>query len=462
MAEIIQSDDQKNQNQNNSVATPYTPGATTAQSGSQPAQAPSASPAPTVGAGAKQGSGFTNIQRIAQASEGNKLGNTVQQGVQNDVNAVTNKVTGATNDFKTQATAGASGLTDYANSQDRINDLLAHPETATADDIANFGKYRSQSYGGPTQLGNLSGLQANAASIQALGQLAGTPAGTSAVLQKYVGAGQNYGQGAQKLDSLLLGQGAGAALNQARIQAATIPGSVQKAETDAEALAKQYQDQATNQTADINNKLGGAESSILGAGTTAQTAAQTAEKARSDLTNDINARISRGDYTGTVQQLINNNVINADQAPAVEMAIKSASPAISDQLPAILQQVINTGGATGLENVNNFLTSDQVAKLNALEKLSGGTNVYAAPQYQAGQLGFDYGKFMSILGPNSGNSTAMEPVGTSDTRINGGGVLPAITATPTPHYADMNPVLTPTQTNKNPKLIGSQYGSGVL
>ena len=93
-------------------------------------------------AAAQQGSGFTNLNRIISENSGNQLGNTVQSGVQNDVNSLNSNVQQSQTAFNQGAQAANN---DTSANQQYVSGLLGGitgagtPAPPTASTIAPAG-----------------------------------------------------------------------------------------------------------------------------------------------------------------------------------------------------------------------------------------------------------------------------------------------------------------------------------
>ena len=214
MASIITQDDLGksnlgNKNQQPGVGQTNAPGTPTPTSGSGPSQPGGAPLTPAQ----KQGSGFTNINRVMQANQGNKLGQTVGSGVQQQGQQVQNQLGQAQQQFGKQSQANRL---DTIQNQQLFQQGLQDPTKLAADqsNISKFQNILSGKYQGPQGLQNADQLAAQAASAQQMGQALGSEGGRQSLLQRFVG-GNQYGQGQQTLDAMLLGAGPQQALNQA-------------------------------------------------------------------------------------------------------------------------------------------------------------------------------------------------------------------------------------------------------
>lgn len=231
---------------------------------------------PAQPAATPRGTGFTNIQSILAANQGNQLGSALQQGVNNQVQNVGQNINSSLANFQNQV--GANNLNTTAN-QTAIQQALANPTSAIgsgtqAQNIQNlFAQIRAGQYTGPTQMANANQLSQQANMVSNLGQEANTGAGQQELLQQFVGQ-PGYNQGEQNLDQLLLGatgqqnlnaiknqtQGIGQQYNQANIAAQQ---AVTQAQQQAQQLAQNTQQETnqaiTNQMTPINQALAAAQ-----------------------------------------------------------------------------------------------------------------------------------------------------------------------------------------------------------
>lgn len=268
------------------------------------------------------GSGFTNLNKIIDANQNNQLGTTIQNGIQGQATQNKNDVNAATSDFNTQAnnanldtdankqyiantlgifnqgnnsTAGTSqnagngtdqasgvsstptpyGTDDGSNSS---NGSFAGASTTspgasststqpfqgvTAGQVGAFDTFRQGGYSGPTQLNNYDTLQAQAQNVQAQGNNTGTSGGRQALLQQYAG-GNNYTQGEQGLDNIILGQTGAANLQAAKRSTQGLSNDVTQAGTNATNMAntiaagnKDFGNYTNNQVANVYNPISG-------------------------------------------------------------------------------------------------------------------------------------------------------------------------------------------------------------
>jgi hypothetical protein len=314
--------------------------------GSTGPAAPQAGPSagPATGGNRQQGTGFTNIQKIVNANQGNQLGNVVTSGINNQINQGEQNLNNQVQQFTTQEQANAINPNNTGQLQGIINGITGNTyggQSATPTSAQNsvFSNALNSSYGGPTSLANTQQLQQQTAQAQALAQLAGSTGGRQALLQNYVG-GPNYNQGNQMLDTLLLGNQANTVLNQANQGANQLNTNVNNAINNATSTAAQQQQQAA---ANISQAQGLLNSGLANVTSQDQNAYNTALSA----------------LTGT-----GNNAPRPGEKAANTAGMGSA-------LGFLNQQGVNVPTGVNLANVSNigqYLTQ---------------SNVQSDPRYQA-------------------------------------------------------------------------------
>lgn len=200
----------------------------------QPQQTPqplqSATPDPQAEARKKQqrGTGFTNINRVLGANQGagQKIGQAIGSNLQGQAGQVKQDINKGTSEFQ----AGAqTNLATANNAIQQGKDLQKSSNDASdeayaerlakynADQLASQGQALQQAaYSGPQGLSNAGQIQSRAATVGALGQLAGSSAGQAQLLRSQVAGRGGYSQGQNALDALLLGREGQGAVQQGR------------------------------------------------------------------------------------------------------------------------------------------------------------------------------------------------------------------------------------------------------
>lgn len=367
--DIIQDpNDPNNQKNNNSSGTgvpsgiaPSAPQAPTGATGS--AGGSGTSGQPSQGSTGRTGSGFVNIQNVLNANKqgGQQLGNTVGSGIQQAASDVGQQLGNTQNTFGAAATAGTLGSdTDKANVQNVLNNVNSYSGDNTASvnttgqgpnasstptyagltqqNLSDFQKYIGGQYTGPQGTG-ITGMfdpiQQQAQQVQTLGNNVNTAGGQQQLLQQFVGQGQKqYGQGAQSLDQLLLGQNANP-LQQARQSTVGLAGNVQNAETAAQQQAQAGQAQSQQFGNDISSQL---KNMITAQQTQAQNLENNAQNSDTQTQANYNA----------IENILQSG--NPTNAKGVISPAASASTAI----PLMVQQgLINQQQANDLTNTIN-------------------------------------------------------------------------------------------------------------
>ncbi len=373
-----------------------------------------AAPAPSTGASAapakpKTGTGFTNIGRIVNANQGNKLGSTISGNIQNQASQVKQGIQGAQSQFQQQSQANRL---DSAENQQKVQSVLQDPTKATDQDVQAFSQYRSGQYGGPTTLPNADQLRAQAEAAKSMGQATGSMGGRQALLQRYAGTPQ-YNAGQQRLDSVLLGQTGANDLRQARRATTGLTGALQSGEQAAAAQAQELQGRAQAFGQDVNAQLESKYNPMSSDLDAKVKAAQDAEVARQQSLNEFRATL--GKQGG--QTFLDQSEVNADQAALDDALAKGFIPKEQyDQLSAVNQKtnydffdpssrgrlVYSDGQYQSIRNLLNQNLQDigpsadasraavasdvELANLNALQRLRGGQAEFD-PTRQAYQAG---------------------------------------------------------------------------
>lgn len=201
--------------------------------------------------------GFTNTQDLVSANRQNRLGQAVSGGVSNVVNKGQQNLNQSKDLFNQQSQQNAVGT---QADKDYVNQSIAAPDASQAN-IDRFAQLRSGNYAGPMQLNNQDQLQAQGQDLQGIASAATGAQGQRGLLQRFAAPGQ-YTQGQQRLDSLLLGQTGGQALNQARRSANLFNQNLGQSAQSAAAQAQGNQQQAQQFGQDVNNQLGTAQTGI--------------------------------------------------------------------------------------------------------------------------------------------------------------------------------------------------------
>lgn len=202
----------------------------------------------------QRGSGFTNIQRVIGANTANRLGSTIASKVGDVASQTRSQLGQAQTQFQTKAEQEQSRLKQNAQKRDETLQNLG-ADVPSEEQKNQFKELRSGESKGPSQLDNVFEIRNKTQEAQQIGKNLGSAGGQQALLQKYAG-GQQYTQGQQRLDQLLLGQTGGQQLNQAKRAVTGIGGELERAETGASARSQGLINQAQQLKSDTLNKLG--------------------------------------------------------------------------------------------------------------------------------------------------------------------------------------------------------------
>lgn len=282
-----------------------------------------------------QGTGFTNVNNILSANQGNNLGQTIETGINNAAQGVQQGLTNAAGSFNQGVQANLLNTSqNNQNVQNTVNNAsnLQAGQTIDPTQLAQFQTYTAGGYQGPTGLQNADLLQGQAQAAQQLGQDVNSSGGQQNLLQKFVGNGQ-YTQGQQTLDQLLLGQQQGA-LNQAQGNTFGLTNQANTAATNANQIA--------NQAVDANKAFG--QQAVLAA-QNAQTPITT--NINNAITSDIQNQNQVQTNYNNLQKLLGESASDYSKANPVDpnnpnAAQSSGNPAV-DQLNSIFSTLQNAG-----------------------------------------------------------------------------------------------------------------------
>ncbi len=262
-----------------------------------------------------------------------------------------------------------------------------------AGDVSKFAKLLQGNYSGPNQLNNYNALLAQGQNLQGLGQNLNTQGGLQSLLQQYVG-GNNYTQGQQGLDTLLLGQTGKPQLQNTAKMLQNIINIPQSAQSQAQGLAQQTATGNQQFAQGLKGQLTAAQNPILQSIQQQIAAANTKNQGIQDSASAIN-------------QLLNNPTATADKNSSrigghagipttdigtAQLALKDAlqggmiDPTSYDQInkliatmqvtggnpkEALSQAFLNTPGALPQYSLQQGANQQQAAQLNALQQLAG-------------------------------------------------------------------------------------------
>lgn len=251
----------------------------------------------------RKGTGFTNLSRILQASQGSKLGQTVAGGITGQAQQVQSGINQAQQQFQQEA---EQKRIDTAENKKKVGSAINAAVTSgevNPDDINLFQQVKAGEYKGPTQLANQQQLQAQAQQVQSLGNLAsgiGDRSGTKQggrqeLLNRFVG-GTDYTSGQRKLDESILAKQAGPSLAAAARQTRGIGQQAEQAGAMAQAQAQQYSNLAKIFSKETADQITAAQEPISSDLNTRVAEAQKKETYRKDFLQKIQDQMNTNEY----------------------------------------------------------------------------------------------------------------------------------------------------------------------
>lgn len=418
MANTIGSDE-LGQDETNQLGQQNSPGQNNANQAGQAPQQQSQGNAPAIGGGGpnqpnnpnqQKGSGYTNIQKVISANQGNQLGSTIGNNLQQVGSSAQNNLKNAQNQFN-QQTSQNQFNTD-ANNQ-LVQNVLNDPTQAVGNNQGSqFSNLISGQYQGPQGLQNAQQLQGQAASAAQMGQALGSAGGRIGLLQQLVGNKGQYTAGQANLDNLLLGQSQDPSLQAAKRQALTLQGQTNNAIQGASAQGQQNVNAAKQFGQGVRDQFGNVVTSANDAlqkqATEAQQGRDTQyQKSLADLKSG-NISQQEADQLGLTQGENVYNLLNDPSKFLSESSLKANSGNIaSSQDYAKMQALQKLGGQYAGQNakqaLNNFqdptqagrfandqgITGDQTGFANQLGKTTENYNSIYQPALQGLQSAQD-------------------------------------------------------------------------
>lgn len=314
----------------------------------------------------QRGTGFTNIGRILGANQG--AGQRIGQ-------AISGKLTGQAQDIRQgiqqgQANfqAGQQNAVNTANQNIGAGKALikrtgenGESDTAYANRIAGIqGDLTSQGqalqnteYTGPTGIQNAEQLQAKAATVGALGKMAGSSAGQGELLRNFVARKGNYTSGQQGLDQLLVGTQGQNAIQQGRQAVSGLEQQTGNATSSAEALAN-----AAKQGIDTNR-------------------VSTLQALRDQITG-------KGGFEEQATAQAADFQKNANRLSQLLKGVDETGKPIT-QISADDQKLLDNAKDYGLDTSNELYMKDPAAVQNAINQLSTTATNFGSEYYKDNQ-----------------------------------------------------------------------------
>lgn len=336
-----QNSQQNGQSQNNAT-----------QAGQAPSQTSGNAPAITSGnvnnPNQQKGSGYTNIQSVLKANQGNQLGSAVGNNIQQTSTSAQDNLKNAQNQFNTQTQANQANT---QQNQQLAQNVLNDPTQAVNNNQGQqFQTLLSGQYQGPTNLQNASQLQNQAQNAAQQGQALSSVGGRIGLLQQLAGNNQ-YGSGAANLDNLLLGSSNSPALQAAKRQALTLQGQVGSAIQGAQAQGQQATNQAQQFGTALQNQLGN----------TVQNTTQNLQQKASNAQADRNTQ-----YQNALKDLQSGNIT---QQEADTLGVTQGENVYNTLSGNNAAQFLKENPLSA--NVGNVASAQDYAKMQALQKLAG-------------------------------------------------------------------------------------------
>lgn len=299
----------------------------------------------------QQGSGFTNVQRVAQANQNNRLGQAVGSGVQQVGQQARTAIGAGQQQF--QQDTQKNNL-DTTENRTQVQNLVQDPTKASQADIDKFSQYRSGQYHGPQGIQNYDELSNQAQQAQQLGQSANTAGGRLALLQRFAARPQqSYTSGQSRLDAALLGQTGSQGLRQARQSTLGLQGQLDQGQQAAQAQAQEMQARAAGLKSFTEGQIKGQTDPLH---QQLQAAAYTANESR-------DAQVTKA------QQDFASGKISKDELNELGLGDLAGQETYGTDLSRFI-----SGSGVKADELG-VASKEQAAKLNALSRL-GGTDAF--------------------------------------------------------------------------------------
>lgn len=299
----------------------------------------------------QQGSGFTNVQRVAQANQNNRLGQAVGTGVQQVGQQARTAIGAGQQQF--QQDAQKNNL-DTTENRAQVQNLVQDPTKATDQQVKQFAQYRSGQYQGPQGIQNYDDLSNQAQQAQQLGQSANTSGGRLALLQRFAARPQqSYTSGQSRLDAALLGQTGSQGLRQARQSTLGLQNQLDQGQQAAQAQAQELQARAAGLKSFTEGQIKGQTDPLH---QQLQTAA-----------DDANA--SRDAQVVKAQQDFAAGKVSSDELNELGLGDLAGQETYGTDLSRFI-----SGSGVKADELS-VASKEQAAKLNALARL-GGTEAF--------------------------------------------------------------------------------------
>lgn len=354
---------------------------------------------PTGGQRLRQpGTGFTNINRILQANQGNRLGSAVQGGIQQAAQGVRQGIQQGQQQYQNQLQQAQQQRQSDINFRENTLQNVAQGQGVSDEDINRFSQLRSGQYQGKVGLDNPELLRQQAMEAEQLGGLIGSEGGRQTLLQRFAGSPTtNYTQGQQRLDALLLGD-QGQQLRRAAAGASGLTGAVNTTVGVGQNLAKMFSDQA--------QALGSETRKMLDTQT-----GQVQKSAEDLLKSTVDTEVAKQQEIENLRQALGKGQLSTSQAmqlggQGLVDFIKQGQYLYGLTPVQLVQKYFSTTSPTALPSqISDVMDVTTANKLNALSRLSGGENLYdptKVGQFKGSERSFDFNKMLSDINAAKG------------------------------------------------------------
>jgi hypothetical protein len=315
---------------------------------------------------------FTNIQSYMNANKGSNLGSQVAGKIGN-VAQNANDTLAKTQDAFKQANVNNQAL-DYSDSPfSEISQATNISGAGIGDAFKAAGEQLNTQYAGPTELGNQNKLYANQQNLQGLTGNTTSDAGRVALLQQFFNK-PTYASGQQRLDAGLLGaKDDRSALQKTKTLAGEYNRGLASAGQEAGAMSKSSQEKA----------------------------ASTREKAKAAITSAGQAQ--QGSLESQIGAFNESEAARASKAKDASVNTTKFSDSTLQMAKALgvkPEQLIAASGKYNQQTANiNNINPEQLAVLNKIAELNGGSQATAGDRIQQGTYGADEGAISADLAP---------------------------------------------------------------
>lgn len=313
------------------------------------------SQAPNQGAQrAQQGSGrFTNLQKYINANKNTDYASKIGENLNKQEEDLSSSISGAKQEVENKVNPE---ITRLNNSNSLIQGVGSNPTDIANDEnkLAEFNKLKQGNY--IKDIGvNVDAQRQQAQSLQENANLANSETGRYQLLRNAFN-NPSYSKGANKLDQLLL-QGQS--------------GQLSKLQKD----AQQKSQVANENVGNLSNLISDYQNQINTLGTNAATSANDAITQSSKTLNDALTQRKEAEqaqrqeiYNQTVAGLQNNGIINPQTSERLGLDAGVRGYGINRQE---LLSYLNPNVANQNVEIGNIISPEELAKYNALNKLSG-------------------------------------------------------------------------------------------